>query len=185
MGHSTQQYRPVLGSHARSSRHSVSINRTTEATHADAKCTIATVNVTSTTCGTPVRDQSNIIFMTGLLAGSVALIAVSIRTLMALMQDSFGLDDVFALGAEAACLPVTVIQCITPKLGFGKDTWVVPQQNIYQVLKVQMPHPRISQDLLTSVQVNMGLTNLVLCMPWTYEAGVLFLLPPDIPSKRH
>jgi hypothetical protein len=104
---------------------------------------------------------------------------------MALMQDSFGLDDVFALGAEAACLPVTVIQCITPKLGFGKDTWVVPQQNIYKVLKVQMPHPRISQDPLTSVQVNMGLTNLVLCMPWTYEAGVLILLPPDIPSKRH
>lgn len=87
-------------------------------------------------CGAPVRDSSNIIFVTGIAAGTVALIAVSIRTLVAIQQHSFGLDDVFALAAEAACLPVTVIQCITPKLGFGKDTWVVPHHNIYRVLKV-------------------------------------------------
>jgi len=91
-------------------------------------------------CGTPIRDQSNIIFVTGIVAGSIALAAVSIRTLVALMQNSFGLDDVFALAAEAACLPVTVIQCITPKLGFGKDTWAVPHSDIYKVLRVDTPH---------------------------------------------
>ncbi|TLD14785.1 Actin cytoskeleton-regulatory complex protein [Venturia nashicola] len=87
-------------------------------------------------CGTPVRDRSNIIFMTGIVAGTVALASVSVRTLSAIIQNSFGLDDVFALAAEAACLPVTVIQCVTPRLGFGKDTWVVPQQNIYKVLRL-------------------------------------------------
>ncbi|KAH7067227.1 hypothetical protein BKA63DRAFT_581933, partial [Paraphoma chrysanthemicola] len=100
------------------------------------KHTLTAVNVTFTMCGAPIRDDSNIIFVTGIVAGTAALIAVSVRTLVALMQDSFGLDDVFALAAEAACLPVTVIQCITPKLGFGKDTWVVPQGNIYRVLKL-------------------------------------------------
>ncbi|OAK98846.1 hypothetical protein IQ06DRAFT_337320 [Phaeosphaeriaceae sp. SRC1lsM3a] len=97
---------------------------------------LTAVNVTSTMCNAPIRDQSNIIFVTGLVAGSVALVAVSVRTLVAFMRDSFGLDDAFAIAAEAACLPVTVIQCITPTLGFGKDTWVVPHQNIYRVLKL-------------------------------------------------
>ncbi|KAE9982122.1 hypothetical protein EG328_011227 [Venturia inaequalis] len=87
-------------------------------------------------CGTPIRDRSNVIFMTSIAAGTVALASVSVRTLSAIMQKSFGLDDVFALAAEAACLPVTVIQCITPQLGFGKDTWVVPQQHIYKVLRM-------------------------------------------------
>ncbi|QDS69216.1 hypothetical protein FKW77_000750 [Venturia effusa] len=87
-------------------------------------------------CNTPMRDRSNVIFAAGFVAGSVALISVSVRTLHSIMQGKFGLDDVFALAAEAACLAVTVIQCITPKLGFGKDTWVVPQQNIYKVLRL-------------------------------------------------
>lgn len=87
-------------------------------------------------CNAPIRDRSNIIFTTGLIAGSIALIAVSVRTLVGIMRDSFGLDDAFAIAAEAACLPVTVIQCITPTLGFGKDTWAVPHENIYRVLKL-------------------------------------------------
>jgi hypothetical protein len=98
---------------------------------------IATVNTTYTMCGTPVRDRSNVIFVTGIVAGTTALVAVSVRTLVATRQNSFGLDDLFALAAEAACLPVTVIQCYTPKLGFGKDTWVVPHSDIYKVLRVK------------------------------------------------
>lgn len=103
---------------------------------ADSSHITAAVNVTSTMCGTPIRDRSNVIFITGIVAGTIALTAVSVRTLASIIQSSFGLDDVFAIAAEAACLPVTVIQCITPKLGFGKDTWVVPHHDIYKVLKV-------------------------------------------------
>lgn len=97
---------------------------------------LVAVNVTSTMCNRPIRDQSNLLFVTGLVSGKAALLVGGVRTFVASYQDSFGLDDAFALAAEAACLPVTVIQCITPKLGFGKDTWTVPQENIYRALKV-------------------------------------------------
>jgi hypothetical protein len=46
------------------------------------------------------------------------------------------LDDVFCIAALAADLPLTILQCITPKLGFGRDTWAVPAEDITLVLKV-------------------------------------------------
>jgi hypothetical protein len=87
-------------------------------------------------CGKPVRDRSNVLLITSIVSGSVALLAVVIRTTVAVLQGSFGLDDFFAIAAEAASLPVTLMQCVTPGLGFGKDTWVPPVENIYKVLKV-------------------------------------------------
>lgn len=47
-----------------------------------------------------------------------------------------GLDDIFCIAAETACLPVTIKQSVTPGLGFGKDTWTVPADNIYMIQKV-------------------------------------------------
>ncbi|KAI4665574.1 uncharacterized protein J4E78_003036 [Alternaria triticimaculans] len=134
------------------------------------------VNVTSTMCERPVRDRSNVIFLTGITAGSVALAAVTIRTWSAISQDSFGLDDVFAIAAEAACLPVTVIQCYTPKLGFGKDTWVVPHSDIYKVLRV---NKRCSMRgcLLTAQQLTYGSQiSYFLCCGLTKLAFLFFFL---------
>ncbi|KAF2256458.1 hypothetical protein BU26DRAFT_599145 [Trematosphaeria pertusa] len=47
-----------------------------------------------------------------------------------------GLDDIFCIAAETACLPVTIKQSVTPGLGFGKDTWTVPADNIYMIQKL-------------------------------------------------
>jgi hypothetical protein len=154
----------------------------TEADYADS--TIAAVNVTSTMCNTPIRDRSNVIFITGIVAGTIALAAVSVRTLSAILQDSFGLDDVFALAAEAACLPVTVIQCTTPKLGFGKDTWVVPQQNIYKVLRVRQSQTMLSRMLIICV-VDLRLSNQLLRLPRANQARISFLLSPHLPLCEH
>lgn len=145
---------------------------------------IAAVDVTFTMCSTPIRDRSNVIFITGIVAGTVALISVSVRTLSAIMQNSFGLDDVFALAAEAACLPVTVIQCITPKLGFGKDTWLVPQQNIYKVLRVCYIRSVLSR-LLISFVADLRLSNQLLHLSRAHQARFSVLLSPYLPLGKY
>lgn len=53
------------------------------------------------------------------------------------MQSSIGMDDIFCIAAEATCLSTTVMQAITPRLGFGKDTWAVPADRIYLILKAR------------------------------------------------
>jgi len=127
-------------------------------------------------CERPVRDRSNVIFLTGITAGSVALAAVTVRTWSAISQNSFGLDDVFAIAAEAACLPVTVIQCYTPKLGFGKDTWVVPHSDIYKVLRVSNQCSTCGW-LLTAQQLTYGSQiSYFLCCGLTKLAFLFFFL---------
>jgi hypothetical protein len=107
-------------------------------------------------------------FLTGITAGSVALAAVSVRTFSAISQNSFGLDDVFAIAAEAACLPVTVIQCYTPKLGFGRDTWTVPHSDIYKVLKVREKSHRCIDDLTDYFTVDLWIPDILLPLPRTH-----------------
>lgn len=87
-------------------------------------------------CGREIRDRTQVLFITSVVAGSIALLAVAVRMSVAYIQRSFGLDDIFCLAAEAACLPITLMQCYTPFLGFGKDTWLVSPDNIYSILKV-------------------------------------------------
>lgn len=143
------------------------------------------MNVTSTRCGTPIRDNSNIIFVTGVVAGTAALVAVSVHTLVAIMQESFGLDDVFALAAEAACLPVTVIQCIIPKLRKGKDTWAVAHNNIYRVLKVGVTHPDFITMCIDPLAANLGLPNFVLLVPQAHQTCVPVLLPSNLSQRAN
>ena len=182
---STRPFRAVWVAHAQLKRHSVRSPNSIYIDRADLSLITAAVNVTSTMCERPVRDQSNVIFLTGITAGSIALAAVSVRTYSAISQNSFGLDDVFAIAAEAACLPVTVIQCYTPKLGFGKDTWVVPHSDIYKVLRVRTRNSRRVGDYTKYFLVNLRLSNIVLLLLWAYQTRVLILLPPHLSLGKH
>lgn len=65
---------------------------------------------------------------------------------MAVTGGSFGLDDIFCLAAEAACLPVTLMQTKASRIGFGKDTWLVSADNIYMIQKVGIKRYILYQD---------------------------------------
>ncbi|KAF2020438.1 hypothetical protein BU24DRAFT_469208 [Aaosphaeria arxii CBS 175.79] len=96
----------------------------------------AAVNVTSTRCGVPVRDRGTSLLVVAILSAVGAIIAVTIRTTVGLVQKTFGFDDIFALLAALFGVPVAIMQCNTPGLGFGRDTWTVKIENIYTVQKM-------------------------------------------------
>ncbi len=87
-------------------------------------------------CNIPVRDRTNRLFVVSIGSITVAVIAVGVRIYVATTQSTFGMDDIMCLAALAANLPLTLLQTITPKLGFGRDTWAVPAENITKVLRV-------------------------------------------------
>lgn len=55
--------------------------------------------------------------------------------LVSLQQHIFGYDDFCAVLSMVFAAPVTFGQLACGLLGFGKDTWAVPTENIYIILK--------------------------------------------------
>ena len=87
-------------------------------------------------CGAPLRDRSQSLIVGTITTGVINLVAVILRTSVALYQKSLGLDDLFAAAAGVASIPLNVLIARTGYLGFGKDTWKVPTENIYDILRV-------------------------------------------------
>ena len=100
---------------------------------------LVAVNTTSTMCGTPVRDKSDVLLYVAIISGILALVSIIMRTTVAVKARHLRLDDACALAAWTFSIPLTVLQFVTPGLGLGKDTWTVDPQNIVQVLKVPLP----------------------------------------------
>lgn len=97
---------------------------------------LVAVNTTSTMCGAPVRDKSDLLLYVAIVSGILAFFAIVMRTTVAIKARRLRWDDVCALAAWTFSIPLTVLQFVTPGLGLGKDTWTVDPQNIIQVLKV-------------------------------------------------
>lgn len=76
--------------------------------------------------------------MTNAVFGAFALTALLIRLQVSIQQQIFGLDDLNALVAYAFSAPVTFGQLVCGVLGFGRDTWAVPPENIYLIMKVRL-----------------------------------------------
>jgi hypothetical protein len=68
--------------------------------------------------------------------GTLAFVALGIRIFVSLQQHIFGYDDSCAVLALVFAVPVTFGQLACGILGFGKDTWAVPIDNIYVIMKV-------------------------------------------------
>lgn len=88
-------------------------------------------------CGIPIRDRSSNIIIVNAVFGTLALIALVIRMLVSIRQKIFGTDDLCAIIAYVFAAPVTYGQLACGILGFGKDTWAVPPENIYLIMKVR------------------------------------------------
>jgi hypothetical protein len=96
----------------------------------------ATQNITHTLCGAPVRDMSTVTPIVIGISGGVATIAVIIRcsTSDAMMS----LDNVFAVAALAAALPISVVGLYMPEDGFGTDVWTLTPSQITRIIKVAL-----------------------------------------------
>lgn len=92
-------------------------------------------------CGIPIQDRSHILIITNAVFGGLALLALLIRMQVSLNQHIFGLDDFCAVGAYVFAAPVTFGQLVCGIYGFGKDTWAVPPENIYLIMKVSVTDP--------------------------------------------
>jgi hypothetical protein len=98
--------------------------------------TTVAVRTTSTMCGAPVRNKGLVLKWAAGVSGTLALFAIIVRVVVALVGNSFGPDDGFAVLAWLFSMPVTIGQFITPYMGFGQDTWMVDPKNIYKILQV-------------------------------------------------
>lgn len=101
------------------------------------------------------------------------------------MQHSFGLDDVFCLLAEAACLPTTIMQSVTPGLGFGRDTWGCTADNIYTVLKVLIVSSYPSGNFHTNKDiVGIRIASFILPLLRLHEALLPVFLHENLPQQK-
>jgi hypothetical protein len=89
-------------------------------------------------CGIPIKDRSHELIFTNAVFGALAFVALGIRLVVSLQQHIFGMDDASAVAAMVFAAPVTFGQIVCGVLGFGRDTWAVPSENIYIILKVSL-----------------------------------------------
>ncbi|KAF1979974.1 hypothetical protein BU23DRAFT_446699 [Bimuria novae-zelandiae CBS 107.79] len=97
---------------------------------------LAAVNTTSTMCGVSIRDKSDVLLYVSIVSGVLALVAIMMRTTVAVKARRLRWNDACALAAWVFSISLTVLQFITLGLGLGKDTWTVEPKNIIKVLQV-------------------------------------------------
>jgi hypothetical protein len=97
-------------------------------------------------CGAPVRDISNVTPLVIEISGAVAIVAIIIRC--ATSEALFSLDNVFAVAALAAAIPISVIGLYMPNDGFGKDVWTLTHRQITRTVKVTL-HDLVIDSSLT------------------------------------
>ena len=49
---------------------------------------------------------------------------------------NFGFDDAACVAAVTLAAPMAVLEFLMSDLGFGKDIWTLPPENIYNIVKV-------------------------------------------------
>lgn len=94
------------------------------------------MNATDAICDRPMRNEGHVLIICAAVLGPVAFLAVLMRLSVAVRQNSFGYDDLFA--CLAACMSVTnsIGSTMAGKLGLGRDVWTLTPYDITRLLKV-------------------------------------------------
>ncbi|KAJ5169350.1 uncharacterized protein N7500_002133 [Penicillium coprophilum] len=107
-----------------------------------ASCTVqqslTTKNVTTSACGDPIRDRTNIVSHTGVAGGVIALVAFILRMTARLRccGGVFGADDWTMMLTMAFLIPLSALSVVLANAGLGKDMWTLPSNNITHILYV-------------------------------------------------
>ncbi|KAJ5972410.1 uncharacterized protein N7479_002328 [Penicillium vulpinum] len=105
-------------------------------------CTIreslATKNVTTSTCGAPIRDRTKIVSHAGVAGGVIALIAFILRMVARFRccGGVFGADDWTMMLTMAFLVPLSALSVVLANAGLGKDMWTLPFDNITHILYI-------------------------------------------------
>lgn len=94
------------------------------------------MNATDTVCDRPLRDDGHVLLICATTLGPLALLAVAMRLYVAIRQDSFGQDDLFACLAACMSVPNSIGLATSAKLGLGRDIWTLNHYEITRVNKV-------------------------------------------------
>jgi len=132
-------------------------------------------------CGAPVRNKGIVLKWTAGVSGTIAFFAITVRTVVALVGGSFGWDDSFAVLAWVFSLPVTILQFITPFMGFGQDTWMVDPKNIYKILQVSSLLYKRFEDSTNQKSADLCITDWLLSVFRLHKVVFLDLLSTDFP----
>lgn len=96
----------------------------------------AALNVTATTCGKPVRDNTHVITIVAATTGSCAILLVLLRLYTAVTADTFGLDDGASAVAGVLLFAINGLTLTLGPAGIGRDIWTLSFHDIYRSLKV-------------------------------------------------
>jgi hypothetical protein len=92
-------------------------------------------NATSLMCNWPVRGKTYVTTIVATTTGSLAVLAVLLRTFDASMYEHFCWHDACALGAGIWAIPMNTVQLLVGPAGFGRDIWTVPFDKLILIQK--------------------------------------------------
>ncbi|KAJ9297282.1 hypothetical protein DTO271G3_4575 [Paecilomyces variotii] len=90
-------------------------------------------NETSTLCGDPIRDRTMVTPVITGVSGGLAVIAVFLRLWD--QYDHLQVGDISAVASLIFALPMGGLEFAMSHLGFGKDIWVLPFNNITKIIQ--------------------------------------------------
>ena len=94
------------------------------------------MNATDAICDRPMRNEGHVLIICAAVLGPVAFLAVLMRLSVAVRQNSFGYDDLFACLAACMSVPNSIGLATSAKLGLGSDIWTLTPYEITRVQKV-------------------------------------------------
>ncbi|UPX11213.1 uncharacterized protein EKO05_0001833 [Ascochyta rabiei] len=97
---------------------------------------LVTINATDTICQRSVRNESNVVFCCVTTLGSAALLAIIMRLFVAMRQNTFGYDDLFACLAACMSVSSSIGLALSAKLGLGRDIWTLKPHEINRIHKI-------------------------------------------------
>ncbi|KAJ9355727.1 hypothetical protein DTO280E4_6405 [Paecilomyces variotii] len=97
------------------------------------KQSLTAKNETSTLCGDPIRDRTTVTPVITGVSGGLAIIAVFLR-----LWDQYNnlqIGDMTAVASLVLALPMGGLEFAMSHLGFGKDIWTLPFNNITKIIQ--------------------------------------------------
>ncbi|KAJ5943472.1 hypothetical protein N7516_003640 [Penicillium verrucosum] len=105
-----------------------------------ANCTLkeslTAVNITDTTCGLPIRDQTSLSILVPAVGMSIFIVLIILRmiTRLVVAKLEVGLDDWATILLGCLAVPVNTDSILLGKAGLGRDIWTLKFDNITRIL---------------------------------------------------
>jgi hypothetical protein len=101
-----------------------------------------------TLMGAPVRNKKQLGTLTTLIVGGMAVLFYLLRVIARLpyFGGNWGADDWVMTAAMALIIPETICAYLLNVLGLGTDMWLVPFDNITEILQVCNQHSESLPD---------------------------------------